>query len=312
MRRLLMGAALAASLLVAFAGPTSAITGDFRPDNEHGFVGLIAFYDQDWVFQARCTGELIAPSVVLTAGHCTDNEQGGVNAHARIWFLQDVGSHYDPATQHDPVTGYPDSCTGTMGDGIAQGWCAESSEMYNWGFDNFAGFPNIHDIGIVILDHPVAMAHYASLAAAGTVDTLINHRGVQDTDLRTSGYGISYRLITPPKGPNAGNANNKVISYRVRLEGDMDFTGLNGTYSSGFSIKANGNGNNRAGTCNGDSGGPVFWPATSNRVVAVVSWGVNNAGCRGVGYYYRTDQAAALAWIQSVVGPTNWSQITVN
>src|SRR3954453_22997825 len=145
MRRLLMGAAMAVSVLVAVAGPASAITGDFRPDNEHGFVGLIAFYDQDWVFQARCTGELLSPTVVLTAGHCTDNEHGGVNAHPRIWVLQDVGSHYDPVTEHDPVTGYPDSCTGTMGDGIADGWCGESHEMYNYGFDNFAGFPNIHD-----------------------------------------------------------------------------------------------------------------------------------------------------------------------
>jgi secreted trypsin-like serine protease len=164
----------------------------------------------------------------------------------------------------------------------------------------------------VILDHPVSMVHYTSLASAGTVDTLINNRGVQDTDLRTAGYGISYRLITPPKGPNTGGANNVTISFRVRLQADMDFTGLNGTYSGGVSIKANGNGNDRGGTCNGDSGGPVFWPATSNRVVAVVSWGVTNAGCRGVGYYYRTDQADALAWIQSVVGPTNWAQITVN
>jgi Trypsin len=312
MRRRLLALAAALALAVMAAAPASAITGNYRPDNEHGFVGLIAFYNSDWVFQQRCTGELISPSVVLTAGHCTDNQHQGVQAHARIWFLQDVGSHYDPLTQHDPVTGYPDSCTGTLGNGIADGWCAESSTMFNYGFDNFAGFPNIHDVGIVILDQPVALDEYGTLASAGTVDFLETARGQTDTDLRVSGYGISYRLITPPRGPNAGNANNKVISFRVRLEGDEHFVGLNGQYADGFSIKTEGNGNDRAGTCNGDSGGPMFWPADSNQIVAVTSWGINNAGCRGVGYYYRTDRAAVLAWIHQVVGDTLWSQITVS
>src|SRR5947208_1065803 len=82
------------------------------------------------------------------------------------------------------------------------GWRGESHQMYNYGFDNFAGFPNIHDVGIVILDQPMYLPEYATLAHAGTIETLVDHRGVQDTTLRTSGYGLSYRLITPAKGPN--------------------------------------------------------------------------------------------------------------
>jgi len=176
---------------------------------------------------------------------------------------------------------------------------------------NFAGFPNHHDLGIAILDQPIAMGEYASLATEGAVETLLDRRGVQDTTMRASGYGLSYRLITPPKGPNAGGANNFTISYRVRLQADMMFNGMNGTNASGFTFSANGNGNDRGGTCNGDSGGPVFWPSTSNRVVAVSSWGVLNAGCRGNGYYYRTDRGETLDWIESVVGPARWSEIVV-
>ncbi|HEX8025681.1 MAG TPA: trypsin-like serine protease [Candidatus Limnocylindrales bacterium] len=312
MRRHLVALGAALTLLVAVAAPVGAITGNYRPDNEHGFVGLIAFYNSDWVFQQRCTGELLSPTVVLTAGHCVDNQHQGVQAHARIWILQDVGSHYDPNTQHDNVTGYPDSCTGTLGDGIADGWCAESDTMFNYGFDNFAGFPNIHDIGIVILDHPVALDEYASLAGANTVDFLQTARGQISTDLRVSGYGLSYRLITPPRGPNTGGGQNVTVSFRVRLQADEDFVGLNGQYADGFSIKTEGNGNDKGGTCNGDSGGPMFWPADSNQIVAVTSWGVNNAGCRGVGYYYRTDRGDVLDWIHETVGDTLWSQITVN
>jgi secreted trypsin-like serine protease len=315
MRRTLLALASALVLGVATVAPAAAITGNYREDNDHPFVGLVAFYDADWVFIHRCTGELLSPTVMLTAGHCTNDDSlpnGAVAAHARVWFLQDVGSHYDPVTEHDPVTGYPDSCSGTMGDGIADGWCGESSTLYNYGFDNFAGFPNIHDLGIVILGAPVDVPEYASLASAGTVEALVKARGTQDVTMRVSGYGLSYRLITPPKGPNAGGANNLTISFRVRLQADVIFTNLYNNNSQGYTLVANGNGEGKGGTCNGDSGGPVFWPANSNRVVAVSSWGWLNAGCRGIGYYYRTDREDTLAWIRGVVGETRWAEITVD
>jgi len=314
MRRIATAIALISTLLLAAAAPTAAITKNFRPDPDHTFVGLIAFYDSDWVFQARCTGELLTPTVVLTAGHCTDDTHGGVNAHARIWVLQDVGSHYDPATQHDNVTGYPDGCTGTLGDGIAGGWCAESDTMFNYGFDNFAGFPNIHDIGIVILNTPITVnnGEFAELAGPGTVDALAADRGAQDVTMNVSGYGLSLRHLVPVHGPGAGTAPSSfTISFRVRLQGDMKFQNITSANSDGYSLKAEGNGNDQSGTCNGDSGGPVFWPADSNQVVAVISWGILNAGCRGVGYYYRTDRQAVLDWIEEVTG-NQWDNIIVN
>ena len=313
MRRSLLALAAAFGLALTTALPAAAITGNYRPDDEHPFVGLIAFYDQDWVFIHRCTAELLSPTVALTAGHCTNDPSqpgGAVAAHARAWFLQDVGSHYDPATQHDNVTGYPDSCVGTLGNGLGD-WCAESSTMFNYGFDNFAGFPNIHDTGIVIFDQAIDEPEYASLAGAQTIDTLENAKGIQDVTMRVSGYGISYSLQTPTKNGN-GVGQHRTVSFRVRLQADEDITNLHNQATDGFTIQANGNGNDSGGTCSGDSGGPVFWPATSNQVVAVTSWGYANAGCRGVGFYYRTDRAAVLDWIHSVVGDELWSEITVN
>jgi hypothetical protein len=314
MRRIATAFALVSTLLLAAAAPTAAITKNYRPDPDHKFVGLIAFYDSDWVFSHRCTGELLTPTVVLTAGHCTDDGNGGVNAHARIWVLQDVGSHYDPATQHDNVTGYPDACTGTLGNGIADGWCAESDTMFNYGFDNFAGFPNIHDVGIVILSTPITSndGTFAELAGAGTVDQLAADRGDQDVTMRVSGYGLSYSQDVPAHGPIAGGSPaSYAVSFRVRLQGDMKFQNIASANTDGFSLQAEGNGAGESGTCNGDSGGPVFWPASSNQVVAVISWGWNNAGCRGVGYYYRTDRNPVLDWIQEVTGD-QWDNITVN
>ncbi len=317
MRRRLLAIAFAAGLVLASALPAAAITGkSWTRDFDHPFVGLAAFYDNDWVFIHRCTAELLSPRVALTAGHCTNDSSlpgGAVAAHARIWFLQDVGTHYDFTTQHDNFTGYPDSCTATEGPLAGNGlgdWCAESSTLFNYGFDNFAGFPNIHDVGIVVLDQAIAEPEYASLAPSGTVDVLRNKKGVQDVTMRVSGYGLSYSLQTPVRGNGVGTV--KTISLRERLQAEEIINNLGNQSTDGFSIQANGNGNDRGGTCSGDSGGPVFWPADSNQVVAVTSWGYSNAGCRGVGFYYRTDRQPVLDWIQQVVGDELWSDITVN
>ena len=164
MRRLLVSLMVAGSLLAVSVAPAAAITKTYVKDDVHTFVGLIGFYDTAGDWSHRCTGELLSPTVVLTAGHCTDNEAGGVMASARIWFQQDAGVNYDLVTQRDAVTGYPDSCTGTGGDQLGK-LCATSTRMFNYGFDNFAGFPNTHDVGIVILDQPINGFGFATLAA---------------------------------------------------------------------------------------------------------------------------------------------------
>jgi hypothetical protein len=292
MRRALVSLAVAGALLAVSVAPAAAITKTYTRDFVHPFVGLIGFYsdnDGAWVWSHRCTGELLTPTVVLTAGHCTDNEAGGVLDHARIWFQQDAGVNYDPATQHDPVTGYPDSCTGTGGNQLGT-LCATSHEMYNYGFDNFAGFPNTHDVGIVILEQPIAMAAYATLAAPQTLDPLIKARGTQDPTFGVSGYGISF---SAKQGAYA-------ISYRERLMAESKLVNLVSRQNDGYNIQLNGNGDDRGGTCSGDSGGPVFWPSSSNQVVAVTSWGMSNAGCRGDGWYYRTDRQEVIDWINRV------------
>lgn len=291
MRRLVVVLVATGAMLATSVAPAAAVTKNYVKDFDHPFVGLIGFYDEDWSFQHRCTGELLSPTVVLTAGHCTDNGAGGVNAHARIWFQQDAGVNYDLATELDPVTGYPDSCTGTGGDQTGK-FCATSHVMYNYGFDNFAGFPNIHDVGIVILDQPITGLGYATLASAGTLDPLLKARGTQDTSFTVSGYGISF----------SAKQGTVAVSYRERLMAEEKLVNLVSRNNDGYNIQLNGNGDERGGTCSGDSGGPVFYPSDSNKVVAVTSWGMSNAGCRGDGWYYRTDRPEVIAWINGRIG----------
>ncbi|MDQ3887300.1 MAG: trypsin-like serine protease [Actinomycetota bacterium] len=203
----------------------------------------------------------------LTAGHCTE----GVTT-ARVYFEQDAGAEFDPELGYNPDTGYP------LSGGVT------SDELYNYGFNDFQGFPNTRDVGLVILDEPVLLDEYASLAVAGSLDELATRRGQQEVTFTISGYGLS---LTNP---------NVDVSFRERLMATTKLVNLRSALTSGFNLQLSANpGGGRGGTCFGDSGGPVFYDAT-NVIVAVTSFGLN-ANCRGVDFAYRTDQADVIAWI---------------
>jgi Trypsin len=163
MRELVVLLAVVLGMLATSALPAGAITGNYVEDFEHPFVGLVTFYDENGEFSHRCSGSLLTPTVLLTASHCTDGA-----TTARVYFQQDAGANHDPETQVDPVSGYPEYCAkGTLGK-----TCATSDELYNYGFDDFASFPNTHDVGLVILDQPIKLPEYGALAAPGSLDTL--------------------------------------------------------------------------------------------------------------------------------------------
>ena len=280
MRRMFAFVALVVAAFVSTTAPAGAITGNYVKDFEHPFVGLVAFYDADGEFLHRCSGSLLSPSVFLTAGHCTDGA-----TTARIWFHQGAGAHYDPATQYDPVTGYPDECL--AGDPL----CYTSDELYTYdGFGDFA-VPQTYDIGLVILDQAVpttVISEYGQLATAGSLDRIASRGpGRREVVFTASGYGLS------------SSSPVKVESFRERLMATARLTNLNNALTAGFNLQTNGNGSGLGGTCSGDSGGPVFYgDTTSNIIVAVTSFGLN-AYCRGVDFAYRTDQADVIAWILS-------------
>ena len=270
-------------LALVLAIPAGAITNNWTEDNDHPFVGLIVFYDADGVFVQRCTGSLISPTKFLTAGHCTDANAGVVTA--RVYFQQDAGANYDPATELDPVTGYPEFCAaGTLGT-----LCATSDELYNFGYP--AGFPDTGDAGLVILDQAISLPEYGQLPTAGVLNNLSTARGQKNTIFTVSGYGLSLRTSAHSANPN--------ISFRIRLMAESTLVNLNSGLTDGFNLQTQGNGNGRGGTCSGDSGGPVFLGGPdSNLIVAVTSFGLN-ALCRGTDFAYRVDRAEVLDWINN-------------
>jgi trypsin len=282
MRKLLTMFAILASAVAVTVSPAGAVTGNFTPDSVHSYVGLVGFYDADGNFLWRCTGSLLNSTTVLTAGHCTDVTGGAVTAI--FWASQEGGKLYDPTTgAEDPLTGYPNECLNSTAYP-----CSTSSALIEYGFNGLHKFGTDNaDVGLVILKQPIVLDTYASLAAAGSVDTLPTGAPVTIT-----GYGVS-------------GEKPAVVSYRERLMATAFIINTHNKAASGFNIQISGNpGNGRGGSCFGDSGGPILYDGTD--VVLGVNSFVKNGQCAGQGFAYRTDQQAVLDWIvANADGPVN-------
>jgi hypothetical protein len=238
-------------------------------------VGLLVFDvfvpDAGNVPAWRCSGALIAPNVVLTAGHCTD---GAVAA--RVWFderLQDDDGSF-------LVPDYP------WGGLVA----IEGTPFTNPGFcvgcgNGLPGFA-IRDVGIVVLDEPVDVGVFAALPAAGLVDTLVNK-----TDIDFVGYGVREQIHIPGEGaPFWTGLRNRMYAPSELVSGKF-------VHSAEFMRLAFNPGGGTGGTCFGDSGGPDLL-AETDTVLAVNSY-VTNGNCAGVGYSSRVDIPEVLDWIGS-------------
>jgi hypothetical protein len=141
-------------VLVGFTIPISAITNGEPDVDRHPYVCLVVFDvlgpGGTPIPAWRATGTLIAPGVVLTAGHATD---GAVAA--RVWF--------DEIVQGNPE--YP------FGGSTSTEGTPYTHPEFSIGFgEGLPGFTT-HDVGIVVLDEPVIMAEYGELPAADLVDT---------------------------------------------------------------------------------------------------------------------------------------------
>ncbi len=273
---------LALVLVLVTVTGVLAITNGVPDGDNHPYVGLLVFdYAPDspgW----RCSGALIAPNVVLTAGHCTD---GAVAA--RIWFYEDVT--YDAV----PFPLYP---YGGPGSGAIEGTPYTNpkyrSDENPYGGGNGLPAFSYRDVGIVVLDEDVNDVGFAALPDAGLVDTLKNK-----TDIDFVGYGVQDQAQIPGNELPQPPPYYRWTGPRMRMYAPSQLVSGKFVHSAEYMRLALNPGGGTGGTCFGDSGGPDLLAGTDT-VLAVNSY-VTNINCSGVGYSSRVDIPEVLDWINS-------------
>jgi hypothetical protein len=268
-------------LVLGTAGIAGAITNGEPDAGRHPYVGLLVFDYAPGAPGWRCSGALIAPDVVLTAGHCTD---GAVAA--RIWFDEDVT--YD----NIPFPLYP---YGGPGSGAIEGTPYTNpkyrSDENPYGGGNGLPAFSYRDVGIVVLEEPVYMDEMAELPAAGLVDTLENK-----TDMDVVGYGVQYQAQIPGSELPPPPPYSRWTGPRLRLYAPSTLVSGKFVNSAEYMRLSLNPGGGKGGTCFGDSGGPDLLGGTDT-VLAVNSY-VTNINCSGVGYSSRVDIPEVLEWIE--------------
>jgi hypothetical protein len=258
-----------ATVLLALAAlPASAVTFGAPDGNGHPFVGTILFERPDGYFS--CSGTLLSPTVMLTAGHCTE-ESGATNLKTWVRFTPEASIQSGCSTR---------ACLDKFLDDRKNGWIQATAYPHPQ-YDDYSQFPATFDVGVVVLSRPVAMATYGVLPSLGFLETI---KKAAVDKFTVVGYGMQ-GLIKPFNS-----------DLWARYVGTVKLIELNSNSTGGQSAKFTNNPGSGGGTCFGDSGGPIFYSNT-NIVVSVVSWG--QTPCIGVDYNFRTDIQTSQDFIES-------------
>jgi hypothetical protein len=252
-----------AAILIAVA-PASAVTGG-TPDTVHTNVGLVRFTTTDGRF--RCSGTLISPTVVLTAGHCTEGPATNVYVS------------FDDALQPDPLA-----------PGITPAERAAREAHYITGtahpdpaWDGKLTFAKQHDQGVVVLDSPASSKWPAitpaPLPPVGFLDA--NQGQLKDETFTLVGYGVD---IGDKKAQVVVNERRSTTSFLKNVGSEVVTFQINDNDS-----KAGG------GSCFGDSGGAAF---LGPYVLGDASY-VNSLTCNATGSYQRDDTPYSRAFLDS-------------
>lgn len=295
----LAAVAAVAVMAITIAAEAQAVTNGQPDQGRHPYVGLLVALDKDGIPLWRCTGSLIDPSLLLTAGHCTTAPA----AHIEVWFAEGpVATDPDYAAAAAAAAPNPVSCNASAAfDGYPCQGDVGGDPHTNPDFCNPCGPGRqgfvFRDVGVVTLDAAVptsVVSRPASLPAPSLVDTLANK-----TPVDFVGYGVQVQAQIPGNQLPQPPPFYRWTGPRSRLFAPSEL--VSGKFAGGdeFLRLAFNPGGGSGGTCFGDSGGPDLLGATD--VVLGVNSNVTNVNCSGVGYSQRVDVPAVRSWILSFV-----------
>ena len=255
-------------LATLFVTTASAVTGGEPDGNDHPQVVLLIM-DVGGQPAFRCSATMLTPTVVLTAGHCTNNYPGEPFTGMRIFTESDV----ETGNNNYPFTG-PNSVE-------AVSWAAHPE------YETAPFF--VHDVGVVILEEPgYDPGVFGTLPEADQLDVLATKRGKQDVTFTSVGYGLQQITSNP-------HHTVKLTGLRIRYVANPHLIQINTPgFTGDFSLLLSNNAST-GGTCFGDSGGPNFLNDT-NVVAGVTSFGLNG-NCAGTGGVFRMDRQNVLEFV---------------
>jgi len=244
--------------LQSLASPPSSITDGTIDGSAHPAVVLIIM-DVAGRPAFRCSGTLIAPKVVLTAGHCAG--EPGEFSGLRVFTESDV---------QNGNNNYPFAGPNTI---EAVEWRAHPL------YTNRAFF--LHDVGVVVLSKAVKLAgsQYGKLPSQDQLDAL---QPRSSTVFTSVGYGL--QRVNPVH----------VEAELIRMFANPHLIQINTGFTGDFSLLLSNNAST-GGTCFGDSGGPNYLGA-SNVIAGVTSFGLNGS-CGGTGGVFRVDRKNVLDFV---------------
>ena len=250
----------------------SAITyGSANAANTYANVGaFIVTRKRDGHIFSICSGTLVAPTVFLTAGHCTA-------------YYATISADFDAGVSFaNPIA------TGNLTDNTAHVIPA-TAVITNPNYNRRQSDPG--DLGVLILAARSTQGiPIATLPTAGLLDRLFAARALQSTGFTAVGYGEQNRIVGG--GPPDFEDPNPI----PRMFASSSFSALDPAYLRLSQNPATGNG----GTCFGDSGGPNFLTVGNTRVLAATTV-TGDAVCRATNVDYRLDTPSARSFLGQYV-----------
>jgi hypothetical protein len=239
-------------------GSASTIVHGTPTGTAHPAVVLVVL-DVAGVPTFLCSGTVIKPKLVLTAGHCV-GEPGEFSA-LRVFTESDV-EHGNNNFPFDGLNAVP-----------ATAWHAHPL------FTEALFF--LHDVGVIELRDPIVLpaAEYGQLPQVNQLDQL---QARHSTTFTTVGYGV--QRINPAQ----------VVAELIRMEAEPWLVSINTPRTGNFSMILSNNAST-GGSCFGDSGGPNYL-GSSNVIAGLTSFGFNGT-CGGLGGVFRLDRRDVLEFL---------------